>query len=55
MPVASYYPKVDIPNVDLWSFLFERQDRPFPDDKSESLGAGKIVSRAVKFTNSYPS
>ncbi|KAJ5112426.1 hypothetical protein N7532_000471 [Penicillium argentinense] len=33
MPVASNYPTVDIPNVDLWSFLFERKDRPFPDDK----------------------
>ena len=34
MPTESLYPKVDIPNVDLWTFLFERNDRPFPDDKS---------------------
>lgn len=34
MPVASSYPPVDIPNVDLWSFLMERKDRQFPDDKS---------------------
>ncbi|KAL5363987.1 hypothetical protein BJX96DRAFT_156546 [Aspergillus floccosus] len=32
MPVSSSYPSVDIPNVDLWTFLFERKDRPFPDD-----------------------
>jgi len=35
MPTESAYPKLDIPNVDLWGFLFERNDRPFPDDKSE--------------------
>lgn len=35
MPVSSNYPPVDIPNVDLWSFLFEREDRPYPDDKSK--------------------
>ncbi|KAA8650535.1 hypothetical protein EYZ11_002087 [Aspergillus tanneri] len=33
MPVSSSYPPLDIPNVDLWTFLFERKDRPFPDDK----------------------
>ncbi|KAL3456614.1 hypothetical protein BJX64DRAFT_39039 [Aspergillus heterothallicus] len=33
MPVSSQYPSVDIPNVDLWTFLFERKDKPFPDDK----------------------
>ncbi|KAJ5637091.1 hypothetical protein N7490_006970 [Penicillium lividum] len=33
MPVSSNYSPIDIPNVDLWSFLFERKDRPFPDDK----------------------
>ncbi|KAE8365903.1 hypothetical protein BDV27DRAFT_98400 [Aspergillus caelatus] len=32
MPVSSQYPPVDIPNVDLWTFLFERKDRTFPDD-----------------------
>ena len=34
MPTESLYPKIGIPNVDLWTFLFERNDRPFPDDKS---------------------
>lgn len=33
MPTKSLYPPIDIPNVDLWTFLFERKDRPFPDDK----------------------
>jgi hypothetical protein len=33
MPVKSSYPDLTIPNVDLWSFMFERKDRPFPDDK----------------------
>ena len=35
MPTESLYPKIDIPSVDLWTFLFERNDRPFPDDKGE--------------------
>ncbi|PLB48325.1 putative phenylacetyl-CoA ligase [Aspergillus steynii IBT 23096] len=29
---TSPYPPLDIPNLDLWTFLFERK-RPFPDDK----------------------
>ncbi|CAG8157212.1 unnamed protein product [Penicillium salamii] len=33
MPVSSTYAPVDIPAVDLWTFLFERKDRAFPDDK----------------------
>ncbi|KAJ5807429.1 hypothetical protein N7447_010885 [Penicillium robsamsonii] len=33
MPVSSSYPSIDIPNVDLWTFLFERKDREFPDNK----------------------
>jgi len=32
MPADSLYPPVDIPNVDLWTFLFERKNKPFPDD-----------------------
>lgn len=37
MPTESPFPWVEIPNVDLWDFIFERRDRPFPDDK------GKLV------------
>ncbi|CAG7945857.1 unnamed protein product [Penicillium olsonii] len=33
MPVSSNYAPIDIPAVDLWTFLFERKDRAFPDDK----------------------
>ncbi|KAJ5368561.1 uncharacterized protein N7496_008321 [Penicillium cataractarum] len=33
MPVSSPYPSIRIPNVDLWTFLFERGDRQFPNDK----------------------
>ncbi|PYH99613.1 acetyl-CoA synthetase-like protein [Aspergillus ellipticus CBS 707.79] len=33
MPVSSRYPPEDIPDVDIWTFLFERKDRAFPDDK----------------------
>ncbi len=33
MPVDSPYPPLDIPNVGIWDFLFERKDRDFSDDK----------------------
>ncbi|KAK3075698.1 hypothetical protein LTR53_000740 [Teratosphaeriaceae sp. CCFEE 6253] len=33
MPTDSQYPSIDIPNIGLWDFLFERKDRDFPDDK----------------------
>ncbi|KAI4241871.1 MAG: hypothetical protein L6R40_004270 [Gallowayella cf. fulva] len=33
MPTESTYPSIDIPDVDVWGLLFERKDRPFPDDK----------------------
>jgi 4-coumarate--CoA ligase len=36
MPVNSLYPDVHIPNVDLFTFLFERKDKLYPDEKSES-------------------
>ncbi|KAH6709134.1 putative phenylacetyl-CoA ligase [Leptodontidium sp. MPI-SDFR-AT-0119] len=32
MPVESSYPPITIPNVDIWTFLFERTDRPYPDN-----------------------
>lgn len=37
MPVSSPYPSIEIPNIDLWTFLFERKDRPFPDDKGSCI------------------
>lgn len=36
MPTDSTYPNFDVPNVDLWAFLFERNGRPFPDDKGSA-------------------
>lgn len=39
MPTESKYPEISIPNQDIWGFLFERKqgpfpERPFPDDKT---------------------
>jgi hypothetical protein len=40
MPVAtSDFPPIDVPNVDIWNFLFENKERPFPDDKGMSWSA----------------
>ncbi|KXS94925.1 hypothetical protein AC578_3933 [Pseudocercospora eumusae] len=33
MPTKSSFPDIDIPNVDLWAFIFDRKDRDFSDDK----------------------
>ena len=33
MPTESTYPRIQIPQVDIWGIVFERQDRPYPDDK----------------------
>jgi hypothetical protein len=35
MPSESKFPSLQIPDVDLWGFLFERKDRPFADDKGK--------------------
>lgn len=35
MPFDSAYPPLSIPDVDLFSFLFDRNDREFPDDHGE--------------------
>ena len=32
MPVSSTYPSLNIPETDLYSFLFNRNDRPYSDD-----------------------
>ncbi|EKG13836.1 AMP-dependent synthetase/ligase [Macrophomina phaseolina MS6] len=31
MPIHSAYPPITVPSVDLWTFLFERTDREYPD------------------------
>ncbi|KAI9832425.1 MAG: hypothetical protein M1819_004414 [Sarea resinae] len=33
MPTESLFPPLDIPNVDLWSFFFEKRDIKYPEDK----------------------
>ena len=30
MPVSSRFPVLDLPEVDIYSFLFHRQNRPYP-------------------------
>ncbi|KAF4310233.1 AMP-dependent synthetase/ligase [Botryosphaeria dothidea] len=39
MPTPSPYPSIDVPNIDIWAFLFERKDKPYPDDKVIYLDA----------------
>ncbi|KAG8626797.1 hypothetical protein KVT40_005742 [Elsinoe batatas] len=57
MPAKSLYPLIDIPNVSLWDFLFERKDQQFPDDKvifkdaytQRSYTAAQVKSTAIDF------
>ncbi|KAI5927794.1 hypothetical protein F4810DRAFT_649467 [Camillea tinctor] len=39
MVIKSLHADLDIPNLDLWEFIFERKDRPFPDDKELYIDA----------------
>lgn len=39
MPTPSPYPSIDVPNIDIWAFLFERKEKPYPDDKVIYLDA----------------
>ena len=50
MPVASTYPSVPVPELDVWDFIFERKDRDFPDDKSEWKREGDVVKEANEDT-----
>jgi hypothetical protein len=36
MPISSQFPPLDLSETDIWSFLFERKSKPFPDDKGIS-------------------
>lgn len=53
MPTESSFPPIVIPNLDVWAFLFERKDKPFPDDKgrtphlSSIFGADRLQSSTV--------
>ncbi|KAJ8119238.1 hypothetical protein ONZ43_g3771 [Nemania bipapillata] len=39
MPVKPLYEDIDIPNTDLWTYLFERKDKPWPDNKEIYIDA----------------
>ncbi|KAF7586665.1 hypothetical protein BBP40_008514 [Aspergillus hancockii] len=57
---SSPFPSIDIPDVDLWSFLFERSDRPYPADKvlftaadtERCLTYAQVRQRALTFGHS---
>ncbi|RMZ82934.1 hypothetical protein DV737_g1804, partial [Chaetothyriales sp. CBS 132003] len=58
MPVASLYPDLSLPVIDLFSFLLNRKDRPFPDDKvifqdaddlQRRYTLGDLRSKAIDF------
>ncbi|PMD52282.1 acetyl-CoA synthetase-like protein [Hyaloscypha bicolor E] len=57
MPTESTYPKLAIPDVDLWTFLFERKDRAYPDykviyvdaDTNRSYTYAQVRSTALDF------
>ncbi|CAG5185847.1 uncharacterized protein ALTATR162_LOCUS11418 [Alternaria atra] len=45
MPTKSPFPDVEIPNIDLWSLMFDRKDRDFPDNK--------VIYRAINSDRKY--
>ncbi|KAL2060896.1 hypothetical protein VTL71DRAFT_8948 [Oculimacula yallundae] len=51
MPIESSYPAITIPSVDIWSFLFERTDRPYPDD--HPLFVDLATNKTHTFTTLY--
>ncbi len=48
MPVESIHPPITVPAVDLWEFLFERNDRLFPDDHGQSQPTYGLVSNTIR-------
>ncbi|RFU33097.1 hypothetical protein B7463_g3233, partial [Scytalidium lignicola] len=57
MPVKSLYPDLDIPDIDLFTFLFDRKDRPYADttvlfrdsDSDRSYTYEALKSSAIDF------
>jgi len=41
MPHRSTFADLEIPETDLWTFIFERADRPFPDHHGETIQRSK--------------
>ncbi|KAL1304952.1 hypothetical protein AAFC00_003862 [Neodothiora populina] len=48
MPTDSSYPSLDIPNLDIWSFLFDRKDVGFPLDREVLVDADTKRSYTYK-------
>ncbi|THC89756.1 hypothetical protein EYZ11_010789, partial [Aspergillus tanneri] len=46
--MTSPFPTIDIPSIDLWSFLFERPDRPYAEQ--EVLFADAETGRSLSYT-----
>ncbi|KAL8294060.1 hypothetical protein RB597_008127 [Gaeumannomyces tritici] len=57
MPISSPYSPLDVPDVDLWTLLFERESKPFLDSKvlftdgrtGHTLDYGRLRSAALDF------
>ncbi|KAL8654145.1 MAG: hypothetical protein Q9210_001691 [Variospora velana] len=57
MPTTSTFPPIQIPQTDVFGLIFERKDRPFPDDKiiyldpetSRSYTFAQVRDTAVEF------
>lgn len=43
MPIDSHYKPISVPTQDLYNLIFERKDRPFPDDHGMSPQKGCIL------------
>jgi len=41
MPISSPYPTFEVPKQDIWGLMFERKDKPYPDDKGNNLASKK--------------
>jgi 4-coumarate--CoA ligase len=54
MPATSTFPPVDVPDVDLWTFLFESKERSYPDDKGKFPGLQdwRFLMHVVLFVDS---
>lgn len=41
--MSHFYEEIRIPERDLWSTLFERKDKLFPDDQGEMIFSSPLV------------
>ncbi|KAI9843181.1 MAG: hypothetical protein M1837_006543 [Sclerophora amabilis] len=54
MPTESTYTRVEVPNLDLWAFLFERKDREYPEDKGKPLSTPMPPLLTISLTANTP-